>query len=399
MNGEELLNIMSDVDGRLIIEAEKKPRKKLLITIGSVAAAAALAITAGVKFIPEAAFEEPPVLILSDYNFSGMGGMGFEGIHVGDVSELENGNPWSEKMNIKALPVFKSSSAYCDGEKMKAVLLSAAEYFGLDADSLEIEDSTPSSEEIEEIRKQFTEYGASDGEINGMIKNMYSMGRVAARSEGIRIDVDSSFCVSIAFDEGIELPEGYNLGVSASEEERSRTGEYLINEYKGLLNMENPVMNLNGMYEGDIEFYDGGKDREDAVVNYSLDFAVFISQEEGKLHIIRMYTDTGYEKIADYPVISAEEAKKMLSEGNYLTSAPYDIKGDEEIGKIELMYRTGIGYEYVMPFYRILVRLPEEYDNDMGETCYGGYYVPAVKGEYLEGMPVMITFNGAPITK
>lgn len=402
MNGEELLNKMSDVDEGLIIEAEKKPiKKRLFIRLGAVCAAA-LAITLGVNFIPKLTFVEPPVLELTDKSFwtfggGGFGG-GFEGIHVNDPSELDNGNPWSENMKIRTLPVFTSSSTYPDAEKMKETLINAAEFFGLDIDSLEIKDSTLSDEDIENLREQFIEYGAPDEEIERVIKNSCSGGEVWAKQNGISIDVDTAFCLNIVFEDGIELPHEYNFSKSASEEELSRAGDYLVNEYKDLLKMKKPVKNLHAEYNGSVEFYDGGKSDEDKVVNYSLNFVRFISNDEGKLRIIRIFTDTGCEKIADYPIISAEDAQKLLWEGGYLSSVSYDITGDEEIGRIELMYRSGIGYEYVLPFYRILVKLPEEYDDDKEKSCYGGYYVPAVEGEYLVGVPTKITFNGGDIT-
>lgn len=398
MNGEELLNKMSDVDEGLIIEAEKKPiKKRLFIGLGAVCAAA-LAITLGVNTIPKLTFAEPPVLELTGKNLWVYGGGGFEGIHVNDPSELDNGNPWSENMNIRTLPVFTSNSTYPDAKKMKETLINAAEFFGLDIDSLEIEDTTLSNEDIENLREQFKEYGAPDEEIERVIKNSCSYSKVRTKQNGISIDVDTAFCVNIKFEDGIELPGEYNFSESASEEELSRAGDYLINEYKDLLKMKNPVKNLHAEYTGSVEFYDGGKNDKDKIVNYSLNFVRFISNEEGKLWIIRIFTDTDCEKIADYPIISAEEAQKLLAEGGYLTSAPYDITGDEEIGRIELMYRSGIGYEYVLPFYRILVKLPEEYNDDKGRSCYGGYYVPAVEGEYLVGVPTKITFNGADIT-
>lgn len=396
MNGEELLNKMSDVDEGLIIEAEKKPiRKRFFIGFGAVCAAA-LAITLGVNFIPKLTYVEPPVLELTGQDF--MGTWGFEGIHVNDPSELDNGNPWSENMNIRTLPVFTSSSTYPDAKKMKETLINAAEFFGLDIDSLEIEDTILSNEDIENLREQFKEYGAPDEEIERIIKNSRSYSEVRTKQNGISIDVDTTFCVNIEFEDGVKLPSEYNFSKSASEEELSRAGDYLINEYKDLLKMKNPVKNLHAEYNGSVEFYDGGKSDEDKVINYSLNFVRFISNEEGKLWIIRIFTDTDCEKIADYPIISSEEAQKLLAEGGYLSSAPYDITGGEEIGRIELMYRSGIGYEYVLPFYRILVKLPEEYNDDMGRSCYGGYYVPAVEGEYLVGVPTKITFNGGDIT-
>lgn len=395
MNGEKLLGIMSEVDGKLIEEAEKKPKRKVLYIGAGLAALAAAAAVSVITFTANRPFEEPPALVLDGENFMGTVGYGMEAI---SESDLENGNPWSENMKIQTMPVFMSSSTHPDGEKMKEILMEAADFFDLDLTDSDIEDSTFGEEEAEALRAQFKEYGASEEEIDRVVKNSFSMGEISASKNGISLRINTAFTLDISFDSPIELPAGYNFGFNASEDELSRAGDYLIEEYGGLLNMKNPVKNLFAEYRGSVEYYDGGTSIQEAITDYSLNIVRFISDENGGLRIIRIYSSKGCEKIGDYPVMTAEEAKTLLFEGNYLTSVPEELSGNEEIGRTELTYRSGIGYEHVMPFYRFLVKLPEKYWGDR-EALYGAYYVCAVKKEYIAGKSPQISYNGSIISK
>lgn len=91
--------------------------------------------------------------------------------------------------------------------------------------------------------------------------------------------------------------------------------------------------------------------------------------------------------VGEYPIITAEEAKEFLRKGNYITTAPYEMPGEEFIGKVELVYRAGERERYYMPYYRFYVELPEAAMDD-GLKAYGAYYVPAVESAYLSDMPV-----------
>ena len=86
-------------------------------------------------------------------------------------------------------------------------------------------------------------------------------------------------------------------------------------------------------------------------------------------------------------MITLEEAEKLLINGNYLTTVPYEMPGLAHIKKAELIYRSGAREEYFMPYYRFYVELPEE-SQENGLKTYGAYYVPAVSGEYIANMPV-----------
>ena len=145
--------------------------------------------------------------------------------------------------------------------------------------------------------------------------------------------------------------------------------------------------NIYGDQMYQITAYDGAGDETQRLVNYSFNSASFSCDEEGKLWIIRLGGADLSQKVGDYPIITAKAAKKLLTEGRYITNAPYELPGAEYVRTVELLYLTGRREEYFMPYYRFLVELPEE-TRENGLNTYGAYYVPAVEEEYLTGLPV-----------
>ena len=101
----------------------------------------------------------------------------------------------------------------------------------------------------------------------------------------------------------------------------------------------------------------------------------------------RIFQPNLSKKVADYPIISAEEAKELLLNGNYITTVPYEMPGENYIAKRELVYRTSKHEKYYMPYYRFYVELPDmKKDNRI--KLYGVYYVPAVNKAYITDMPI-----------
>ena len=95
--------------------------------------------------------------------------------------------------------------------------------------------------------------------------------------------------------------------------------------------------------------------------------------------------------IGNYPIISVEEAKKLLLEGHYATSYGMSYVVDEnDIKGVELMYRLYGLEEYHMPYYRFWIEVPQE-KQENGLNCYVAYYVPAIESQYIANMP---TYGG-----
>ncbi len=410
LSGEKILEKMSDVDERLIIGAEKTHyTKKLFIKAGIVTAAAAAAVAFGLNFIPlQNNMELPNLPKISVSEDMAQNGMGFEGLSTSDM-EKEKSNLLAQNFKIKEMPVYKTNTADPDVEKMRSRLRELTDYFGLDYSSLDIiEDIT----DEEALREQLKEYDAPEEEIERMLKISRTNTYVSAymrNDEGdtlMKISVNAAMGIDISFALpenndgkyfGTELPSEYHFGNDSAFSELEAAGRYLLEKYCDIIDMKNPEALTDPDYEGYVTFYEKGDSDAESIANQSIRTVSF-GGTNNRLTIIRI--NEGFkccEKIADYPIIAEEEAEELLKNGNYLTSVPYEIKGDEEIGLVELTYRFGIGYETAMPFYRFLILLPEdEVHRDDGERTYGGYYVPAVRGEYLENMPQpAVIFNGA----
>jgi len=95
------------------------------------------------------------------------------------------------------------------------------------------------------------------------------------------------------------------------------------------------------------------------------------------------------EYLGDYPIITEEEARELLLNGNCIPAVSSDNIEEKDIVKVELIYRTD---EYIQPYYRYYVDttdsslLDAERRGDMKEYCL--YHVPAVSSEFLEELTV-----------
>lgn len=314
---------------------------------------------------------ELPMLTVRDGENDPVGG-GFEGYWAYNISELVNANPWNESMELSTLPVYKNPVTYDDQyhasgvdlDKMREFLLETAARFGLDTDTLTIEDT----------------YNFPD---NYLI----------IETDGLKIKVDQTMMAEISFNPAISLPAEYNFTFYAPYEDVAAAAEYLKTEYKNIIGMDSPQVNIHGgdyTYSAqqcyDINYFDAVGSDTEQIINYNFNKVFFYCDGEGKLFLARIFRPDLSVKIGDYPIISPKEASVLLLNGNYFTSAPYEMPGSEYVRKVELIYRKEKFEEYYMPYYRFYVELPEEeIPHDL--KTYGTYYVPAISGEYITNMP------------
>ena len=294
-------------------------------------------------------------------------GMGFEGYMAYDVSELVSGNPWTEEAGLATLPVYENpleldeyGQPVGDRTAMEAALREAADRLGLE--------------------------GAEIGETD--------WGALVIQGDGFTLDVSSTLPVTLEFEPPRALPEGYDFGYHAPRDAMEAAGEYLMETYAALLDMETPTLSLWGgdynIYREQgyqIEVYEGAGDLTDQLVGYHFRRVAFYPNEEGRLWMIRFYQADLSRKLGDYPIITVEEAEALLGEGRYITSAPCGLPGLEYVEQVELVYRNGALEGCWMPYYRFYVRLPELAEED-GLQTFGAYYVPAVEGRFLTSLPV-----------
>ena len=321
---------------------------------------------------------------------------GYEGIRVHDISELVNTNPWDEALGISSLPVYENVLSYDenyivqggDFHKMREFLLEIAGSLGLEEESLTITDDVP-DEETKQIITEKLEMGGDT-----VPEGYFNPTKLTGEAEGLKIEVNQAMTATVSFEPAVSLPEEYHFTHYAAYGELAETAEYLENEYEDFIGMEHPAANIYGgsynIYLQQsywIEFYDRAEDMVQRIINYNFNRTAFYCDDQGRLYLARSFRPDLSKMVGEYPIITAEKAKELLRKGNYITTVPYEMPGEEFIGKVELVYRAGERERYYMPYYRFYVELPEAAMDD-GLKAYGAYYVPAVESAYLSDMPV-----------
>lgn len=374
MRGNELLDKMELIAHDYVESADVMPKRKNSAWLRYCAAAACLALVlfAGAELLlrdESDSDSDLPMLSISE----DAAGMGYEGYLAYDISELVNSNPWRESSAISTLPVYENvlsfDSAFvasgADTDKMRTLILDIAESLGLDADALTVTDASTTP---------------------------------VISAEGMRIEVSQAMTASVFFEPAISLPEEYNFTYHASYSDKLAAAGYLKSEYREFIGFAEAQVNV---YGGDrdiygrqsyfIEFFDAGGSDAEQIINYNFNRVAFSCDDNGELFIARKYQPDLSKKLGDYPIISAAQAQELLLRGNYITSVPYALPGEEFIKKVELIYRTGEHEEYYMPYYRFYVELPGE-ERENGLKTFGAYYVPAVDSSYISNMP---TWDGS----
>jgi len=413
MKPEVLLERIGDINDDYIAEAapvSKSRRSSPFARWGALAACIALSIFTLNKIMPPKSIDNSPgsnnlpMLTITE----GMNeGMGFEGYMAFDISEIVDSNPWSSPFPITTLPVYKNPLTYdkysqvigSDLEKMKGLLLSVAERLGVDADSIEITNYFADEYDKAAIIDKLEKAGSKVPE------GYFNPTSVILDKNGIRIEVDQQLTATITFKPEINLPEDYSFTHYSAYEKKVEAAEYLKAEFKDLIGMDNPRVNVYGgdyaVFSGEdieaygmeqakgysIEFYDGTDDIVSEIVNFNFNRVAFYPDDEGKLFLARVFQPDLSLLAGDYPIITAEEAKELLNEGHYLTTVPEKKPGLEYVAKVELIYRAYGTEQYYIPYYRFYVELPEM-ERENGLKTYGAYYVPAVEGKYITNMPI-----------
>lgn len=407
MKSMKLFESINDIDEKIIKEAESKQFSQknnclyLWKKILPVAACIAIVIiiflykaNPNVGPISPHSDTDLPMLSIDIDNFFS-GGYGFEGYMSYDVSDLKNENPWNEDVQISTLPVFKNTSSYgvsgtAPNPNIKVMQDKAKEVaslLGIDLEDIEITDNFPSEEMIEKITEKFAATGEE------VPNESFIVDRVYIKSENIEIEVVSNLVTTIRFKPAITLPQEYNFTHFATYDDIHKVALYLHEEYKELLQMASPTINVNG---GDyniyaeqqfgISFFDSNGSLEEQIINYNFNYVTFACDEEGKLFISRIYQPDLSEKIGEYPIITPEQAEQLLTENEYITTVPESFPGVDYVKKVELVYRNG-REEIFIPYYRFYVEMPSM-KRDNGLNTYGAYYVPAIEEQYIENMPL-----------
>lgn len=401
MKAEDISEAMNSINEEFIESANerRKNRYKMPLWIKFVSAAAVFAIIlfigSGSFVIPEPEHNNDPVggteteyaasLPVLEYIEGGANAYGFEGYLAYDISELENGNPWNEKMDFDALPVFRNNSFNEVGIAYPGI--------GEEAMNIKLEGIAEAIDlEIQEIvETKVGDFSSGSGIPDDFISSIEAdLGNctVEIQSNGTVVAIYNGF-------EGEELPDDISFTYTETSEGDAYTAiSYICQNYCDFLDKGNTTFVTSGDYTFNGEFirnyriYDFSGDEINDMLNFAFNEVQLAPNDEGKLMLIRVNDKLSCaEKIGDYPIISVSEATDMLLDGGYITTVPFEMPGEEYIARVELIYRSQTSENIWMPYYRFLVELPEMAQEN-GLKNFGAYYVPAVEPEYITGLPL-----------
>lgn len=319
---------------------------------------------------------ELPKLEVSNY----FGAMGYEGYSVYDLEEEDSGNPWTEEMQLETMPVYQNlaytdragTPNYLTEDQMSALAQQAGRRI------IELQETGKYdgvSEEYRSYHGVITEDFVIQGETTGAIRlNLY-------KEKSVK-EPDS-------------LEEAQTLAAQLTEE----YGIFLTDET--LLPQAWGSYNIYGEGYWQIGAYPASDDPLQSILNFNFRSLHFYIIEGSLSAVVFSNRFLSMQKLGDYPIITADEARELLLNGNFVTSVPSeelraDTVREEDIAAVELVYRTGNVEQVFMPYYRFSIRLRDREDerSELGLKNYGVFYVPAVESEYLTEMPVWDgTFN------
>ena len=355
-------------------------------------------------FTPDdASAESLPILKITPAEVS----LGDEVYSAGDVSGLENGNPWGmlEISKGDTLPVYERVMSRnfemngmienVDRDFMREALRFYAIGFGFDPDEIEIEEDRLTPEELEKL---------SESTRIELPEEYAEPTRMSFEKDGVEVEIyvtDGMFYrVDIGIDRGFELPEGAKVGFyfGASREEAENAEAALLTEYEWLIGNNDAGKTAVDSGESDRCFvtmyhpcvgefipYDDGTlpepDRNDIVktiINFSLNNIDFMDDGDIFCYGIPNAFETQYRKVGDYPIITPDEALALIDEGGYVWTA-FDESGRTaaDVVRTELVYgRDGV------PYYKFYCSA----DGWRGCTAgdFGVYYVPAIEQRFVE---------------
>lgn len=375
MNGNEFLDKMSLADPAYVEEADRPVKKRTTWRRwGAMAACLAVLLGVGFLFFPRSSPDVPdpvptelPTLPVS--MGPSLGGYGFEGYYVRDISDLKNTSPSQIGSLPDTLPVFRNATGgyplQAATEEYKAKMLtlcrSVAGRLGWDAENMTV---------------------VWDERNGGLVPTTVT----ATGADGVKIEVDQFMTVTISYP---DRNRPFSENVLPTYDDAHKLAEKLLAEYRDLMNFANPQIcitggyyNIDGEQSYDIAFVETGGTQTEELLEFFFHGAEFFCNEDGEPRIIRLRCTDLSDKVGDYPIITAQQAQAQLVAGHYITSCGLEMPGEAYIRKVELVYRTGEYDEYFMPYYRFYVELLEEVPVE-GCMHLAAYYVPAVAEEYL----------------
>lgn len=304
---------------------------------------------------------------------------------LGEEDVLFTKNPWKKEWAEAEYPVYKNLSYvqgaggapyYFTAEELMEMAKAAAEKLG-----------TETTGYYELCGQQL--FGEREIETRS---NVY---QITVRTELADIRVSGNGEIAILFHEAVELPDGYQFSDDNTYEEAVQLTQYLVEKYKDLLgfeHMENVCSisyDLTGNKNIFYSAYNAKSNESDSIVDYCFRNVSFYGNKDGLTAMHYGDVLTAAEYLGEYRVISEEEARIRLENGQYFSMySEEDTVGggfsDENIRLVELTYLTGSNCQYYQPYYCFYI---EAESNVEGIANYNTFYVPALGDGDLEKFP------------
>lgn len=393
MKEKRILDALTQVDDHFVEEAEAAGKTRSRLRWGALAACLALLIGVGVHLAPAA--PQPTVsptvspdlpqgeLPVLDLEFAG-GSMGFEGLIL-DPDQLQQ----SKAVSYTGLPVYRNSAFA--GEFHVSHAWSEEELLARAEETAAALGTKLASTEYDYASRTSGRPAAGEERVVHLLNAETDLGTIR---------VDGAGEVSVFFEPALDLPKEYSFTwASTTGEQGERTLAYLLDRFSALCGLEQPALTTDGDYNIYGEFHrtytirDGSLSAPLQALGRQITFS---PNEEGQLWIIRVKRPLdAAEEIGVYPICSDQEALTLLLDGSYFTTVPEEYLTDGTITEAavawwELTYRVSEQEKTLMPYYRFYVELDSAAFRELpdGRKLYGVYYVPAVEGAHLSGLPV-----------
>lgn len=270
-----------------------------------------------------------------------------------DISEIDSGNPWKQEWNMNTLPVFYNKNNILSyDEKMN--------------------DKKEKMKYLQKIAKKF-----------GVLKNYvmsYDIEQATLENENILLCA-SNHSISIYFKKNIVLS---CCAQQQNKEQAEKMMSLFLDAYKNHFGWQEAKEAISFQYDStgkgvfQLSAYEKGDTLEQQLLNYHFNKIVLYHNQEKINSLIWTKADLS-EKIGDYPIITVEQAEKLLYEGKYISASEQNFIHSMPIVKTELVYRSE---NLFMPYYKFFVQMPNINENGFHE--YSAYYVPAIQQQYLQ---------------
>ena len=288
-----------------------------------------------------------------------------------ELVELKEMIPWKEEMSITALPVYYNLSF--DDENSSTVYMDEGAIIQKVTD-------IACKLDMNIINTIIDTVNTNDRE------KPYVARSIEAVTDRGTIKIDARGKITVSYDRKVQLLNTYEMSDSASIKDANTNAGRLMMEFGGVMGVEHfdtisyPQYTADGKRTMNYRVVVADLYRKDVaqILNYAFNTIEFYYEESIGLTGFS-YGDIRFttEEMGYYPIISLEEAKKQLLNGNYICEkTDMQLNGmllSEDVLGVELTYKTDEWVRCYQPYYCFYIYMEQA-------QSYVRFYVPAVEG-------------------